>query len=90
MSDLGVAYVCFARENPALYRVMYDTARDREDLPDQMQGDKDSAYCKVRDTLVEARRRSGRHPRHRARHHRGLVFRPRPGRDGRLQAVRAI
>jgi AcrR family transcriptional regulator len=54
MSELGVAYVCFARENPALYRVMYDTARDREDLPDQMQGDKDSAYCKVRDTLVEA------------------------------------
>jgi AcrR family transcriptional regulator len=54
MNELGVAYVCFARENPALYRVMYDTARDREDLPDQMQGDKDSAYCKVRDTLVEA------------------------------------
>jgi AcrR family transcriptional regulator len=54
MSELGVAYVCFARENPALYRVMYDTARDREDLPDQMQGDKDSAYCKVRDTLIEA------------------------------------
>jgi len=54
MNSLGVAYVCFARENPALYRVMYDTARDREDLPDQMQGEKDSAYCKVRDTLVEA------------------------------------
>ena len=54
MNELGVAYVCFARENPALYRVMYDTARDREDLPDQMQGDKDSAYCKVRDTLIEA------------------------------------
>ena len=54
MNGLGVAYVCFARENPALYRVMYDTARDREDLPDQMQGDKDSAYCKVRDTLIEA------------------------------------
>jgi AcrR family transcriptional regulator len=54
MNELGVAYVCFARDNPALYRVMYDTARDREDLPDQMQGDKDSAYCKVRDTLVEA------------------------------------
>jgi AcrR family transcriptional regulator len=54
MNNLGVAYVCFARENPALYRVMYDTARDREDLPDQMQGDKDSAYCKVRDTLIEA------------------------------------
>src|SRR6185437_11978482 len=54
MSNLCVAYVCFARENPALYRVMYDTARDREDLPDQMQDKEDSAYCKVRDTLVEA------------------------------------
>lgn len=54
MNGLGVAYVCFALQNPALYRVMYDRARDREDLPDQMHGDKDSAYCKVRDTLVEA------------------------------------
>jgi AcrR family transcriptional regulator len=54
MNELGVAYVCFARENPALYRVMYDTARDRADLPDQMHDEKDSAYCKVRDTLVEA------------------------------------
>src|SRR5436305_5882874 len=55
MSELGVAYVCFARDNPALYRVMYDTARDREALPEDMAaGDKDSAYCKVRDTLIEA------------------------------------
>jgi AcrR family transcriptional regulator len=53
MSNLGVAYVCFARENPALYRVMYDTARDKADLPDQMQASEDSAYCKVRDTMVE-------------------------------------
>lgn len=54
INDLGVAYVCFALENPALYRIMYDRARDMEDLPDQMQDEKDSAYCKVRDTLVEA------------------------------------
>ena len=54
MNGLGVAYVCFARANPALYRVMYDRARDREDLPDQMQEEKDGAYCKVRDTLVDA------------------------------------
>jgi AcrR family transcriptional regulator len=54
MNNLGVAYVCFARENPALYRVMYDTARDKESLPDQMEDGEDSAYCKVRDTLVEA------------------------------------
>ena len=54
MNELGVAYVCFARENPALYRVMYDTARDKEALPEEMQEGEDSAYCKVRDTLIEA------------------------------------
>src|SRR4029079_7469988 len=27
MTELGVAYVCFASDNPALYRIMYDTAR---------------------------------------------------------------
>jgi AcrR family transcriptional regulator len=54
MIALGVAYVCFARDNPALYRVMYDTARDKEALPETMQDKEDSAYCKVRSTLVEA------------------------------------
>jgi hypothetical protein len=55
MDEIGVGYVCFARDNPALYRVMYDTARDREALPEDMAGgDKDSAYCKVRDTIVGA------------------------------------
>jgi AcrR family transcriptional regulator len=54
MNNLGVAYVCFARENPALYRVMYDTARDKEALPDEMQHGESSAYCKVRDTLIAA------------------------------------
>lgn len=55
ITELGVAYVCFAREHPALYRVMYDTARDKAELPEAMLGQsEDSAYCKVRDTLVEA------------------------------------
>lgn len=54
MTELGVAYVCFARANPALYRVMYDTAREKEALPEQMQAEGgDSAYCKVRNTLIE-------------------------------------
>jgi AcrR family transcriptional regulator len=53
LNSLGIAYVCFARENPALYRVMYDAARDKEALPEQMQGGEDSAYCKVRDTMIE-------------------------------------
>ena len=54
LDEIGVKYVCFARENPALYRVMYDTVRDREALPDDMAGEKDSAFCKVRVTLVAA------------------------------------
>jgi AcrR family transcriptional regulator len=53
LTALGIAYVCFARENPALYRVMYDAARDKEALPEEMQQGEDSAYCKVRDTMVE-------------------------------------
>ena len=54
LTALGIAYVCFAREHPALYRVMYDGARDREALPEEMQDpDKDSAYCMVRNTMVE-------------------------------------
>jgi AcrR family transcriptional regulator len=53
LTALGIAYVCFARDNPALYRVMYDATRDKESLPEGMQDDKDSAYCMVRDTMIE-------------------------------------
>lgn len=51
MTNIGVAYVCFARDNPALYRVMYDRSRDKDALPDQLKDD--GAYCQVRDTLAE-------------------------------------
>lgn len=51
MTALGVTYVCFARDNPSLYRVMYDGAREKEDFEAQMKDD--SAYCQVRDTLIE-------------------------------------
>lgn len=54
MTEIGVAYVCFATNNPALYRVMYDTARDKESFPQQMADGDDSPYCKVRNTLIEA------------------------------------
>lgn len=54
LTALGIAYVVFARDNPALYRVMYDAARDKEALPIEMDDGKDgSAYCMVRDTMVE-------------------------------------
>lgn len=54
MASIGVAYVCFARDNPALYRVMYDCSRDKESLPEHVHADNDSAYCRVRDTLIAA------------------------------------
>ncbi len=54
LTALGIAYVCFAREHPALYRVMYDAARDKEALPiDTQDRDEESAYCMVRSTMVE-------------------------------------
>lgn len=51
MTGIGVAYVCFARDNPALYRVMYDCSRDKDALPDQLK--EEGAYCQVRDTIAE-------------------------------------
>jgi AcrR family transcriptional regulator len=56
MTSLGVAYVCFARDNPALYRVMYDRSRDKDSLPDQMK--EEGAYCQVRNAIDE---RTGGH-----------------------------
>lgn len=54
LTALGIAYVCFAREHPALYRVMYDAARDKEALPIDMENpSEESAYCMVRETMVE-------------------------------------
>jgi AcrR family transcriptional regulator len=53
LTALGLSYVCFARDNPALYRVMYDAARDKEMLPVEMQNGDESAYCLVRDTMIE-------------------------------------
>jgi AcrR family transcriptional regulator len=53
LGEFGVAYVRFARNHPALYRVMYDVSRERADLPQHMHSN-DSAYGQVRDTLLEA------------------------------------
>lgn len=51
VTELGVAYVCFARDNPALYRVMYERSRDKDALPEGMRDNEDSAYCLVRETF---------------------------------------
>ena len=51
MTSIGVTYVQFARDNPALYRVMYDCSRDKDALPEQMK--EEGAYCQVRNTISE-------------------------------------
>jgi AcrR family transcriptional regulator len=52
-SALGVAYVEFSRANPALYRVMWDCARNGSKMPEHDEHD-DSAFELVRQTLREA------------------------------------
>ncbi len=54
MTEIGVAYVRFSQDHPALYRVMYDTARDKDSLPEGMQDKEDGAYCLVRNTFRDA------------------------------------
>lgn len=53
MTEIGVAYIQFAQQHPALYRVMYDASRDKVALPEGMKAE-DSAYCMVQDALREA------------------------------------
>src|SRR5476651_57964 len=38
LTNIGVAYVNFARDNPALYRLMFDTSRDRTDARTRQAG----------------------------------------------------
>jgi len=51
-SSLGVAYVEFSWANPALYRVMWDSARNGEKMPEEQHDD--SAFNLVKQTLREA------------------------------------
>ncbi|MDQ2764324.1 MAG: TetR/AcrR family transcriptional regulator [Pseudomonadota bacterium] len=53
MTNIGAAYVCFARENPALYRIMYDSACDRETMGDHPK-EMNSGWRHVREALVDA------------------------------------
>jgi AcrR family transcriptional regulator len=53
LSGIGVAYVKFANANPALYRLMYDTVRDRTAMPEHAKQD-DSGYAQVQSALIEA------------------------------------
>lgn len=51
-SAIGVAYVCFAREHPALYTVMWDCSRLEGQLP-EMDSEK-QAYHVLEDAIVAA------------------------------------
>jgi AcrR family transcriptional regulator len=52
LTALGVAYVCFARENPALYTLMWDCSRHESGTPG-LEPEK-HAYQVLEDTIVEA------------------------------------
>jgi AcrR family transcriptional regulator len=53
VTEIGVAYVCFARENPALYRIMYKTACDRASMGEHTK-DADSGWRHVKEAIIEA------------------------------------
>jgi AcrR family transcriptional regulator len=51
MAEVGLSYVRFAREHPALYRLMYDCSRNRAALPEHG-SDQENAFSHVRDRLI--------------------------------------
>ncbi len=53
LSDIGAAYVRFARANPALYRIMYDCTRDQAAMPEHAKH-ADSGYGQVGEAIIEA------------------------------------
>ena len=53
MSDLGMAYVKFAQSHPALYQVMYASARAEDALPKAVDHDNDG-FQLVKDALAKA------------------------------------
>ncbi len=53
LGEIGVAYVSFARQHPALYRIMYRMACDREAMPDGAKT-QDSGWTQVESAIIEA------------------------------------
>lgn len=50
-----ITYITFARTRPALYRVMFDSARERESLPFVGIAEADTPYAWVREALTRDR-----------------------------------
>lgn len=51
-----IAYITFALSRSALYRVMFDSAREHESLPFVDVAEKDTPYARVRETLTSTRK----------------------------------
>lgn len=54
LSDIGVAYVIFARKHPALYRIMYDGIRDQEVMHAEAADEESGGYSQVEQAIIEA------------------------------------
>jgi AcrR family transcriptional regulator len=54
LNDIGYAYVAFARENPALYQVMYDATRNQKSLPAHAK-EADSGFSQTEEAIIAAR-----------------------------------
>ena len=52
LSRIGLGYIRFAKDNPALYRLMYDTTRDRTAMPDHSKNE-DSGYFQVQAAILD-------------------------------------
>jgi AcrR family transcriptional regulator len=53
LNEIGLAYVHFARDNPALYRLMYETIRERSAMPEHATKG-DGGYDHVQRAIIEA------------------------------------
>jgi AcrR family transcriptional regulator len=51
IAEVGLAYVSFAREHPALYRLMYDCSRNAAALP-ELASNQESAFAHVRERMI--------------------------------------
>ncbi len=56
LTEIGVAYVLYARSNPAIYRLMYDCSRDLEALPHQEHEKEMDGYELVRQCMIDVGR----------------------------------
>ncbi len=54
LTTMGLAYVRFARANPALYRVMYDCSRNEDSMPAKAHDKEDGGFHLVKVAMIRA------------------------------------